>query len=113
MEFFLLHSWGVESCETAYASADVKKMIKTNEQFDLIIMEQFNTDCMLGLAWKLQAPVIGLSSCPLMPWHYDRIGNPIIPSYIPSLFMGYSDKMSFSERLANWIAAQGMKFLHS
>lgn len=113
MEFFLLHGWGIEACEAAYSSVDVQKIIKKKEQFDLILMEQFNTECMLGLAWKLQVPVIGLSSCALMPWLYERIGNPAIPSYIPALFMGYSDKMTFSERLANWVAVQGMKFLHS
>lgn len=66
-------------------------------------METFNTDCLYGVAWKLQAPVISLSSCNLMPWHYDRVGNPHIPSYVPSLFMEHSDKMTFSQRLMNFL----------
>lgn len=75
-------------------------------------MEQFNSDCMMGVAWKLQAPVIGLSSCTLMPWHFNRIGNPHIPAYIPSLFVGYSDKMTYLERLSNWLAVHGIIFLY-
>lgn len=82
------------------------------QPFDVIIMEQFNSDCMMGVAWKLQAPVIGLSSCALMPWHYDRVGNPHISSYVPALFMGYSDNMSYAARLANWLTIHGMKLLY-
>lgn len=111
LEFFMLYNWGVESCENAYNSTAIRKVLATKKRYDLIIMEQFNTDCMMGLAWKLQAPVIGLSSCALMPWHYDRVGAPHIPSYIPALFMGASDKMSFGQRLTNWLAVHGMVFL--
>lgn len=75
-------------------------------------MEQFNADCMMPIAWKLQAPVIALSSCAMMPWHYDRVGQPLIPSYVPALFMGYSDEMTFTQRLNNWIAVYGLKFLY-
>lgn len=76
-------------------------------------MEQFNADCMTGVAWKLNIPFIALSSCALMPWHYDRFGNPHIPSYIPSLFVGYDDKMTFAERVSNWFAVHVMKLLYS
>lgn len=93
-------------------SSAIKEVLNTKEPYDIIVMEQFNTDCMMGVAWKLQAPVIGLSSCALMPWHYERIGNPLIASYVPALFKGHSDKMDFSERLSNWIAIYGMKLLY-
>lgn len=106
--------YGIKSCKDVYGSPEIKEILKNNENtFDLLIMEQFHTDCMLGIAWKLQIPVIGTSSCALMPWHYDRVGNPAIPSYIPELFMGYSDKMTFLERLSNWLAVHGIKFIHS
>lgn len=72
------------------------------EPFDLIIVEQFNTDCMLGIAHKLKAPVIGLSSCNIMPWHFPRIGLPYEPGFYPTTFIGASDNMSFSSRLSNW-----------
>lgn len=81
------------------------------QHFDVIIMEQFNTDCLMGLAHKLQSPVIGLSSCAMMPWHYERVGQPHIPSYIPALFMGSSDDMNFGHRLANWLSVHGLIFM--
>lgn len=75
-------------------------------------MEQFNSECMLGVAWKLQAPIVAMSSCTMMPWHYDRVEAPINPSYLPALFVGYSVEMTYAERLSNWIAFHGLKFLH-
>uniref|UniRef100_A0A2M3Z1Z1 UDP-glucuronosyltransferase n=1 Tax=Anopheles braziliensis TaxID=58242 RepID=A0A2M3Z1Z1_9DIPT len=113
MEFFMLYSWGKQACENALNSAAIRTVLESKVQYDLVLLEQFNSDCMLGVAHLLNAPYIGLSSCPLMPWHYDRVGNPIIPSYVPSLFMGYTERMDFSQRLANWITVQSFKLLYS
>lgn len=111
LEFFMLYNWGVEACEHAYNSSAIRTVLSSKKRYDLIIMEQFNTDCLMGVAWKLQVPVIGLSSCALMPWHYDRVGAPHIPSYVPALFMGHSDRMSFGQRLTNLLTVHAMKFL--
>lgn len=101
----MLHNWGRESCQASLDSPSMDKLLKTKERFDVIIVEQFNTDCMLGVAWKLKAPIVGLSSSPLMPYFYDRVGLAHQPSHVPVMFLGYSDKMTFSERLSNWLAA--------
>lgn len=77
--------------------------MKTNkEKYDLIILEEFNTDCPLGIAHKFNAPFIALSSCAMMSWHYDRMGMPHIPSYMPVLFSQNAEKMTFIQRLKNW-----------
>ncbi|XP_055635695.1 UDP-glycosyltransferase UGT5-like [Toxorhynchites rutilus septentrionalis] len=113
VEFFMLYDWGKQACEHAYSSPAIKQVLESKVQYDLVLVEQFNNDCMLGIAHLLNAPYIGLSSCPLMPWHYDRVGNPMTPSYIPALFMGYSEKMSFTQRLSNWITAYSFKAMYS
>ncbi|XP_065090548.1 uncharacterized protein LOC135711602 [Ochlerotatus camptorhynchus] len=113
MEFFMLYDWGKQACDNALNSAAIKQVLESRDQYDLVLVEQFNNDCFLGVVHMLNAPFIGLSSCPLMPWHYDRVGKPINPSYIPSLFMDYSEKMSFSQRTANFITAYAFKFLYS
>ncbi|KAJ6648179.1 UDP-glycosyltransferase UGT5, partial [Pseudolycoriella hygida] len=111
LEFFLLHEWGRQSCETAVNSAAMDKLLKIKEKFDVIIVEQFNSDCMVGVAWKLKAPIIGLSSSAIMPYYYNRFGLAHSPSHVPVLFLGYSDKMTFSQRLSNWIAAHTFPLL--
>lgn len=112
MEFFFLYRWGINACESALNSTVIKNLLNTNQQYDVILTEQFNSDCSTGIAWKFQAPIIGLSSCNLMPWHYDRIGAPANPSYVPALFLGLSDEMTYLERLGNWISVHLLKFMY-
>lgn len=108
----MLRQWGADNCENTYTTPAVQKMLKNPPHYDLIIMEQFNSDCMFGLAHRINAPVIALSSCAMMPWHYERMGNPETPSLTPSLFMGYSDHMNFRQRIGNWLGFYGMKALY-
>lgn len=60
----------------------------------------------------MNRPYIGLSSCVLMPWLYDRISLPDTPSYVPSEFVGFTDSMSFPERVVSWISMKGLKLLY-
>lgn len=114
LEFFMLYSWGIDSCDHALNSSAIKNVLNQGrrEPFDLIIVEQFNTDCMLGVAHKLKAPVIGLSSCNIMPWHFPRIGLPYEPGFYPTTFIGGSDNMSFGKRLANWFTFVYMNVMY-
>lgn len=102
-DFFLIYKWGLDTCESALNSTVIKNILNVKKSYDVILVEQFNNDCMMAVAWKLKAPVIGLSSCALMPWHYDRLGSPFNPSYMPTIFTGSSDDMNLRERLNNWV----------
>lgn len=102
----------MEACELSLNSTAIQNMLNRKPKFDVILVEQFNSDCMMGVAWKLNAPVIGLSSCVLMPYHYDRVANPLMTSYVPVLYHGFSDKMSFGERLVNWITVHTTKLMY-
>lgn len=114
LEFFMLYEWGVESCDLTLNSSAIKNVLNQGrrEPFDLIIVEQFNTDCMLGVAHKLKAPVIGLSSCNIMPWHFSQLGLPYEPGFYPTTFLGVTDNMSFPERLANWLTFVYMNVMY-
>lgn len=67
---------------------------------------------MLGIAHKLKAPIIGTSSCNIMPWHFPRIGLPYEPGFYPTTFIGASDNMSFSSRISNWFTFVYMNTLY-
>lgn len=110
----MLWKWGVEACEHCLNSSAIKNVLNQGrrEPFDLIIAEQFNTDCMLGVAHKLKAPVIGLSSCNIMPWHFPRIGLPYEPGFYPTTFIGGSDNMNFYHRLSNWFTFTYMNVMY-
>ncbi|XP_050079134.1 UDP-glucosyltransferase 2-like [Anopheles maculipalpis] len=113
-EFYELAAWGVSSCMAALNSSAIEEILEIHRKapFDVVVMEYFATDCMAGITWMLQAPLVGLSSCALMPWHYDRIGLPDTPSYIPSEFSTFSEEMSFLERAENWLVTRLVKILY-
>lgn len=47
-----------------------------------------------------------------MPWHFPKIGLPYEPGFYPTTFMGYSDKMNFSQRLSNWFTFVYMNVMY-
>ncbi|XP_070496887.1 UDP-glucosyltransferase 2-like [Chironomus tepperi] len=113
-EFFVLKKYAQDACEHALNSSAIKNIFNQGrrEPFDLIIVEMFNTDCMLGVAEKLKAPIIGLSSCNIMPWHATKIGLPYEPGFLPTTFLGHSDHMTFGERLSNWLTLIYMNVMY-
>lgn len=85
----MLYDEGKTECDALLNSSKVDELFKINRKkpFDILLTEYFNTECALGIAYKLNiSSYVGFSSCALMPWHYDRIGLPDTPSYIPKYF---------------------------
>lgn len=80
--------------------------------FDVVLVEFFETDCALGIVDQLNIPHIGMSSCSLFTWYYDRINLPDIPSYVPSGFLDHSYNMTWIERAKNWIIFKTTKILY-
>lgn len=89
------------SCNVGLGSETVQNFLKENNHFDVFITESFITDCFLTVAKKLNAPVVRIHTCTLMPFTSHRFGNPDNPAYIPTNYLAYSDKMTFFERLEN------------
>ncbi|XP_044733862.1 UDP-glycosyltransferase UGT5-like isoform X2 [Chrysoperla carnea] len=108
LDHFFLGQKGAQNCE-ALNYPQVQNLIRSNKTYDLIIHEHFNTDCFMALNYIFKAPNIGLSSCTMMPWLFDRFGIPNNPSYMPVNLLHYGDKMTFFERVINTVAY----FLHS
>ncbi|XP_030556761.1 UDP-glucuronosyltransferase 1-3 [Drosophila novamexicana] len=100
--FFMLHDWGLRSCRVALNSPLIAQLLSSPQRYDVIILEHFSNDCLAAVAHLLDAPVIALSSCAIMPWHYKRMGTPFINSIMPMNFLTYTDQMSFVERLNNF-----------
>ncbi|CAH0561450.1 unnamed protein product [Brassicogethes aeneus] len=98
-----LKEFAAESCESAFENDNLKKFLKEDNSFDVILMEYFNSNCLNGLLHKYKAPVIALSSCKIIPWYGRYFGIPDNPAYVPSVFMDYSDKLTFIERLENTV----------
>ncbi|XP_012257815.2 UDP-glycosyltransferase UGT5-like [Athalia rosae] len=100
-ELAMLKTMAVAGCASILEKPDVKKLINSDEKFDLVIVEAFNTDCPLGFVHKFKAPFIGISSSQIMPWTHHRLGNPSNPSYVPVILKQLAPDMSFWERVTN------------
>lgn len=52
--FYGLSEMGLEACSKILPSKQIQDLIKSGEKFDLVITEIFDTDCFLGVIYKLQ-----------------------------------------------------------
>nr|CAD7426014.1 unnamed protein product [Timema monikensis] len=109
LTLWVLYSYGIQNCEATLSFPKIQEFLKSNQKFDLVIMELFNTECFLGFAHKFQAPLVAVSTSYPMPWGQERFGNPDNPAYIPVHFLAHSDKMNFYERLLNAVALVPIK----
>ncbi|KAL4715318.1 hypothetical protein ACJJTC_004770 [Scirpophaga incertulas] len=82
------------------------------KEYDVILLENFNSDCMLGLThvYGKKAPTISLLTSSLMQWSADRIGAVDNPSYVPVTTSDFTPPMDFTERLKNTILNYYFKF---
>ncbi|XP_060530807.1 UDP-glycosyltransferase UGT5-like [Cylas formicarius] len=98
----LLYSFS-KSYEEGLKSRAFQDFLKENNSYDVVLAEMFNSNAFYGLAKRFDAPLVGLSSCAMLPWHAQWFGSSDNPSYIPVLFMDYPVRMSFAERVENTV----------
>ncbi|XP_053664192.1 UDP-glycosyltransferase UGT5-like [Anopheles marshallii] len=82
---------------------NVKKLIQSNEKFDLVLMESFLNDAHLGFAHHFKAPCVALSTFGASRWTNDMVGTPSPISYVPHPFLSFTDRMSFVQRIGNML----------
>lgn len=76
-------------------------LMSNDEHFDLVIVGIFLNEAMLGFAHHFGAPVIGCSHLGATRFTADLVGSPSPMSYVPNRTLGFSDKMTFWQRLGN------------
>ncbi|XP_041987992.1 UDP-glucosyltransferase 2-like [Aricia agestis] len=88
-------------CETVLNSPVFQEFIAGKGDYDVILVEHFNSDCMLGVIHNYGVPSVGLMSSALLPWSHSRVGASDNPSYVPGMTLPFTDQMSFYERTVN------------
>ncbi|XP_066589868.1 UDP-glycosyltransferase UGT5-like [Prorops nasuta] len=109
----VLESGVSEVCEKGLEHPEVQRLLSSDESYDLVITEIFNSDCFLGFVEKLGAPTVAIRSAPLSPWSNDRMANPDNPAYVPNSLTGNPTRMTLLERLNNLIATIYYKALYA
>uniref|UniRef100_A0A182M8S5 UDP-glucuronosyltransferase n=1 Tax=Anopheles culicifacies TaxID=139723 RepID=A0A182M8S5_9DIPT len=82
---------------------NVKKLIASDEKFDLVIMESFLNDAHLGFVHHFKAPCVAFSTFGASRWTNDMVGTPSPISYVPHPFLSFTDRMSFVQRIGNML----------
>jgi len=96
-----LYYMGFEWTNCTLKNPEIMNMIHSKEKFDLVILEIFVTEAMIGYGHAFDAPVIGISSFGASLWANNLIGTPTPWSYVPHTFLSYTDNMTYSQRLFN------------
>ncbi|RZF34520.1 hypothetical protein LSTR_LSTR011762 [Laodelphax striatellus] len=92
-------------CQKVLDSTQIQDLIKevNGTKFDLIFYESLSYSSLLGFSELVgNPPIVGMLT--LHPFNVNDlyVGNPEIPSYIPSVNLPYEHRMSFYERLTNF-----------
>lgn len=91
------------NCETVLQSKNVQEFIRERNDFDLILLEDFFSDCFWPLVQMYNCPVIRLISHILTPWHAKHTGNPLSSAFVANIHLKLNVEMSFFERMENFL----------
>lgn len=94
-----LVKWSAGMCNFTLSHPNVQALY--GRKYDLIIVEIFGTDSLIGLGQRFDAPVIGFSTFSTSRWTNDLIGNPSPLSYVSHPMMDFPDKMKIWHRITN------------
>jgi len=105
-----IYDMGIEITNSTLTEPALQKLMASGEKFDVVICEVFVTEALFGLAQHFDAPLIGLGTFGATSWNTDLVGSPSPPSYVPSIFLPLTDKMSLGGRIFN-LAVQTMEYV--
>ncbi|KAG6455502.1 UDP-glucosyltransferase 2 [Manduca sexta] len=88
-------------CEKIINSEVFEEFVRGEGDYDVILVEHFNSDCMLGIVHNYGLPSVGLMSSAILPWTPSRVGAPDNPAYVPGMTLPFTEEMNFYERLEN------------
>ncbi|CAG9806948.1 unnamed protein product [Chironomus riparius] len=107
-----IYSMGDVTVDTYLSHPNVQKLMRSGESFDICILENFNTEAMMGLVDKFNCTLITYTTFVVVTWIDDMAGNISPASYVPHPFLDYTDKMPFTERLINAMTFNIEKLLY-
>lgn len=92
------------ACNMVFKSVRVQNFFQEENNFDLILLEDFFSECLWSIAQRYRSPVIRLVSHTLFPWNGKSVANPLATSYVPNIYKQQGHKISFFDRLENSVA---------
>ncbi|XP_065219001.1 UDP-glycosyltransferase UGT5-like isoform X4 [Planococcus citri] len=90
----------------------ILELRNTTEKYDLLITQALDKDFFTLFAYKLNVPFIGFYPDPPRHWMANRMGMPYNPSYMPNLSLGFVSRMTFWQRLINFVVEVDAYFMY-
>ncbi|XP_025833343.1 UDP-glucuronosyltransferase 2B2-like isoform X3 [Agrilus planipennis] len=97
----MINAAGSELVQRVVTHPSFKNVINSNETFDLIVLERFMNEALLGLSHRFNAPYIVLSSTGYSRRTNEVVGNPGSTAYTPDLYLHYGYNMTLWQRFHN------------
>ncbi|XP_044271143.1 UDP-glucosyltransferase 2-like [Tribolium madens] len=97
------YQYGNIITEVTLKDKGVQQLLHSDENFDLVIVEQFFNDAMKGFATQFNAPLVLFSSMGLTEWNKGYMGNPTLPSINAVSYTSYTNQMNFFQRIRNLV----------
>ncbi|ODN00425.1 UDP-glucuronosyltransferase 2C1 [Orchesella cincta] len=88
-----------EICEKSYEQQHVMDIL--NEKFDLVFLQPLFNDCILGLIYRLQVPLVLFTPTTVPSFIASKVGANFPSSITPNFMLGYEQEMNFYERFKN------------
>ncbi|GAB0093836.1 hypothetical protein DMENIID0001_090180 [Sergentomyia squamirostris] len=96
-----MFNFGLTFTNDTLGDPKMQALMSSDEKFDMIIFDIFYSEALLGLGHLFNAPVVVFSTFVASKGSTDLNGSPSPLSYVPHFQFTYTDRMSFSQRLAN------------
>ncbi|KAK4876032.1 hypothetical protein RN001_012454 [Aquatica leii] len=94
---------GLNVTEETLKHPNVQQLLKSNETFDLVVLEQFLNEGLRGFCYHYNAHCVTVSSVMAGRWANPHVANSAPPSAVPDLLVPFSNNMNFLQRLYNTI----------
>ena len=96
---------GIRLCEILIQHKDLQDIIKSKrEEFDVIITSALFNECVFGISYMLDKPVIKMCAYGGSKWMDEWVGNPSPYAYLPQISSDYDDRMNFWQRTLNTLS---------
>ncbi|CAH0564767.1 unnamed protein product [Brassicogethes aeneus] len=97
----LAFKMGIYVTRKIFKVKSVVELIRSHVKFDIIIIENFMNEALIGLGHHFKAPVILLAPGPTTYLCNFFVGNPTPSAYIPNIASRFSSDMTLIERIKN------------
>ncbi|KAM8708079.1 hypothetical protein ACLKA7_015106 [Drosophila subpalustris] len=92
---------GTTNVDLLLSDAQVQKLLTSGEKFDLLIVDLFMSEALLGLAYYYGVPTVAISPTGANSWLNNMFGNPQSSSLDPSNFLPFTERMNTRQRIVN------------